>query len=240
MRNKPVQWEIGIFFAALAVIIAWSDGGRDRGSAAAWENTFSPADSSLPVKEIGPAAPWLRISLDDSTRQRRLTPAIDRVTRLGEDVTDGAGDHNDNDAEGVFRCVCCGQPLFHSNAKSTSGTGWLSFERCIGDDGTPSAQNSRLGSMWSEVVCGRCGSHVGYLFPDETSPTEVRYRISGDALVFDPGATDTSKTSLCGTGGGGTPIPSENWGVGHSYSRRYGFSHLYGNAIEEDVTRIGR
>jgi len=236
MRKQPAQWELGIFFAALAAVAFWSGGGGEKRAAAAPENTFSAADSILPVKTIGPPAPWMRVSHDDSTWQHRLTPESYRVARLGEDEPSRPGEL-DEEAEGVYRCVCCGQPLFHSNAKSTSGNGWRGFERCIGDDEAPSAQNNRLGSMWSEVVCGGCGAHLGYLFLDEKSPTGVLYRINAAALAPGFGRVGIAGSSVRAPGGGGTSIPYGGWGLGHGYSRRFGFSLPSGNVFVEDRKR---
>ena len=234
MRKRPAQWELGIFFAAMAVIAFWSGGGERR--TAAEENGFAATDSILPVKTIGPPAPWMHVSQDDSTWQRRLTPESYRVARLGEDEPSRSGEYQD-EAEGVYRCVCCGQPLFHSNAKSTSGNGWLGFERCIGDDEAPSAQNNRLGSMWSEVVCGGCGAHLGYLFLDQKSPTNVLYRINVASLSFGDGRAGIAGSSVHAPGSSGTPILRGGWGLGHGYSRRFGFTLPSGNAATEAVTR---
>ena len=86
---------------------------------------------------------------------------------------------------GTFACVGCGQPLFRSGEKFESGTGWPSFDRPI-EGALGETVDRSYGMTRTEVHCGRCGSHMGHVFPDGPPPTGLRYCINGVALAFEP------------------------------------------------------
>ena len=87
---------------------------------------------------------------------------------------------------GTFSCAGCGQPLFVSKVKFESGTGWPSFNDPVEGSVEITADRS-YGMVREEVHCGRCGSHLGHVFPDGPPPTGLRYCINGVALTFQPG-----------------------------------------------------
>ncbi len=121
---------------------------------------------------------------DDEWRQT-LTPEQFHVLREHGTERAGTSPLNHEKREGIFMCGGCGQPLFISDTKFESGTGWPSFYRPI--EGAIAITTDRsYGMTRVEVNCSQCGGHLGHVFPDGPRPTGERYCMNGVALEFKP------------------------------------------------------
>jgi len=94
---------------------------------------------------------------------------------------------NDNfpKVNGIFLCVCCKNPLFDSNSKFDSGTGWPSFFEPINPNNIEEKSDRSLFMKRTEVLCSKCDAHLGHVFPDGPLPTGLRYCMNGIAMVFE-------------------------------------------------------
>lgn len=101
-----------------------------------------------------------------------------------------SGKYNKTKDKGIYKCVCCGTSLFSSDTKFDSGTGWPSFWKPVKEGSVKEEADKSYGMVRTEVMCGKCGAHLGHVFDDGPNPTGLRYCINSLSLSLAKGATD--------------------------------------------------
>ncbi|MFO7313532.1 peptide-methionine (R)-S-oxide reductase MsrB [Rhodothermus marinus] len=127
-----------------------------------------------------------KITRTEEEWRRLLMPEQYRILREHGTEPAFTGAYWNHKEPGIYRCAGCGLPLFSSEAKYDSGTGWPSFYAPIDPAHVETSDDYSLGMHRIEVRCAACGGHLGHVFPDGPPPTGLRYCINSAALVFEP------------------------------------------------------
>jgi peptide-methionine (R)-S-oxide reductase len=138
--------------------------------------------------KVAPAKPAAgKVVKTEEEWKKQLTEIQFKVTRKQATEPPFKNEYHDNHEKGTYQCVCCEQPLYSSEAKFESGTGWPSFFQPIAPDKIGTTEDKKLFSVRTEVHCSRCEAHLGHVFNDAPStPTGMRYCMNSASMKFIP------------------------------------------------------
>lgn len=122
----------------------------------------------------------------DAELRQRLSPEEYAVTQEGATEPPFTGRYWNTKTAGTYSCVACGEPLFSSATKYESGSGWPSFYQPLDADRIAVKTDNSRGMVRTEALCGRCGAHLGHVFPDGPQPTGERYCMNSLSLKLEP------------------------------------------------------
>nr|VFK30070.1 MAG: peptide-methionine (R)-S-oxide reductase [Candidatus Kentron sp. MB]VFK75037.1 MAG: peptide-methionine (R)-S-oxide reductase [Candidatus Kentron sp. MB] len=131
-----------------------------------------------------------KVQKSEDEWRNQLTPEQFRVARKKGTERPFSGEYNDCKEDGIYRCVCCGNPLFDAETKFDSGSGWPSFWAPASQESVYTENDHTLGMLRAEVLCRICDAHLGHVFEDGPAPTGLRYCMNSVSLQLDQEGSD--------------------------------------------------
>jgi peptide-methionine (R)-S-oxide reductase len=175
MNQRRKWWWAGLLIIPLVAIAA---GAGDKKAS----SPPKAAEAAQPAQV--PGAPE-KISKTEAEWKQQLTPEQFRILREKGTERAFTGKYWNHHEAGTYRCAGCGQALFSSDTKFDSGTGWPSFWQPTSPSAVELHEDNSFFMKRTEVVCSRCGGHLGHVFPDGPEPTGMRYCMNSAALTFE-------------------------------------------------------
>ncbi len=183
--RQPVSWA-GVTLRAIVTVVAAL--GLVAIGCTVSQNLVS-ADETATAEASGEAQmaeKQFPVQKTDEQWRALLTEEQYKVTRVGGTECAFTGQFWNDHRDGVYHCVCCGNPLFSSDAKFESGTGWPSYFQPLSPERVYEKTDRSHGMVRTEVLCNRCGAHLGHVFRDGPDPTGLRFCINSVALQWKP------------------------------------------------------